>query len=94
MAVNVTADIDDNAPAHGQTITFTYIVAGNDAIDPAQDTITGVATVGGVEIVATTTLTLPGTPAASESFAQPTSASGLLSFTSTANQNVFTAVVP
>jgi hypothetical protein len=94
MAVDVRADVDDNTPSHGDTITFTYTVSGNDAIDPAQDTITGVVTIGGQDYVCSTTLTLPGTPAASESFAQPTSGSGSLSFVSTPDPAVFTAVVP
>ena len=94
MAVSADASVDNATPAHGDTITFTYTVTGNDAIDPAQDTISGVVTIGGADIVCTTTLTLPGTPAASESFAQPTSASGVLSFVSTPDPAVFTAVVP
>jgi len=94
MAVSADGNVDNATPAHGDTITFTYTVTGNETIDPAQDTISGVATIGGQDFVCTTTLTLPGTPAASESFAQPTSESGKLSFASTSNPAVFTAVVP
>jgi len=94
MAVSADGNVDNATPGHGDTITFTYTVTGNDTIDPAQDTISGVATIGGQDFVCTTTLTLPGTPAASESFAQPTSESGKLSFSSTSDPAVFTAVVP
>jgi hypothetical protein len=92
MAVSVDCNVDNATPGHGDTIKFTYVVNGNDTIDPAQDTISGVATIGGQDFVCTTTITLPGTPAASESFAQPTS--DKLSFTSTSDPAVFTAVVP
>lgn len=92
MAVQASLTVAPSSPAHGDTVTATYSVTGNDPIPPSTGTVHGVATVGGQALDVQTTITLPGTPAASESFAVPTMSG--LTFVATANPRVFTALVP
>jgi len=92
MPVSCDINVDDPLPQHGQTITVTYTIDGNDPIDPQGATITGRVVVGGIPQDVSTTITLPGTPAASVTYDVPL-CSGL-SFVSTGNPAVFTAVVP
>lgn len=92
MTVTATLTVTPASPAHGNTVTATYAVSGNDPVPPVTETVSGDATIGGNVIHVTTSLTLPGTPAAAQSFAVPTAAG--LTFTATANPLVFTALVP
>jgi hypothetical protein len=94
MAVSCDINATPLAPNHGDTVTVVYTVTGNDPIDPTSGSITGTVTVGGVEYVAATTITLPGTPSASVSYGTPVDETGTLAFTSTADPATFTAVVP
>jgi hypothetical protein len=92
MAVTCDMNAVPTAPNHGDTITVTYTVSGNDAIDPSSATITGRVVVGGIPYDVNTSITLPGTPAASVTYDVPL-CSGL-SFVSTTAPAVFTSVVP
>lgn len=92
MAVTCDLVLDNTAPAHGDVVTATYIVTGNDAV-PGQDTeADGNADVGGVDYPVSAPLTLPGSPALAQTFDTPTCL-GLV-FVPTADPAVFTAVVP
>jgi hypothetical protein len=93
MAISVSINADDTAPAHGQIVTFTYTVDGNDPIDPSSAVVSGAAVVGGVRYDVSTTMTAPGTPAASEQFEVPTSDAGW-TFTSTSDPAVFSCTIP
>jgi hypothetical protein len=93
MAVSVSLNADDTAPAHGQIVTFTYAVDGNDPIDPSSAVVSGAAVVGGTRYQVTTTMTAPGTPAATEQFEVPTSDAGW-TFQPTSQDNVFTCTIP
>jgi len=93
MAVSVSINADDTAPAHGQIVTFTYTVDGNDAIDPSSAVVNGAAVVGGVRYEVSTTMTAPGTPPASEQFEVPTSDAGW-TFSGTSDPAVFTCTIP
>jgi hypothetical protein len=93
MAVSVSLNADDTAPAHGQLVTFTYAVDGNDAIDPSSAVVSGAAVVGGVRYDVQTTMTVPGTPPASEQFEVPASDAGW-AFNATSEPNIFTCAIP
>ena len=93
MAISCDINADDTAPAHGQIVTFTYTVDGNDPVPPHGATGSGAAVVGGTRYEVSTTMTLPGTPAASEQFEIPTSDAGLV-FAATSDPNVFTTTIP
>jgi len=92
MPVSCDMNAAPSAPAHGETVTVTYSVDGNDPINPTSATITGRVVVGGTPYDVKTAVTLPGTPAASVSYDVPSCPD--LTFTSTADPAVFTAVVP
>jgi len=92
MPVSCDMNASPSAPAHGETVTITYSVQGNDPIDPTSATITGRVVVGGTPYDVSTAVTLPGTPAASVTYDVPLCTG--LSFVSTADPSVFTAVVP
>jgi hypothetical protein len=94
MPISCAINADDTAPAHGQIVTFTYTVDGNDAIDPTSATVSGAAVVGGTRYQVSTTMTLPGTPPASEQFEVPTSDEPSLVFQSTSDPAVFTCTIP
>lgn len=92
MAVVVDLVLDNPAPGHGDVVTATYIVTGNDGA-PAQDTeADGNANIGGENYPDSAPITLPGTPALPQVFDTPTCLG--LTFVPTANPAVFTAVVP
>jgi hypothetical protein len=93
VAVSCDINADDTAPAHGQLVTFVYSVDGNDPVDPTSATVRGAAVVGGTRYDVSTTMTLPGTPAASEQFEVPSSDSGLV-FQSTSDPAKFTCTIP
>jgi len=93
MAISCSLNADDTAPGHGQLVTFTYTVDGNDPVDPQGATVSGAAVVGGVRYEVETTMTLPGTPAASEQFEVPSSDAGLV-FDTTSEPNIFVCTIP
>jgi len=92
MAVSCSLVIDNPNPVHGETITATYIVTGNDAIPPSTGQTLGRVFVGGNPIDVSTQLTMPGTPAQSVSYDTPTYPG--LTFVSTSDPAAFTAVIP
>jgi hypothetical protein len=92
MAVSVSMAVDNPTPAHGDLITVTYVVAGNDAVPAEEEEISGRGVVGGIQYVTTTLLTVPATPALPETFDVPVCAG--LTFTATGDPAVFTATVP
>ena len=93
MAVSCDINVDDPTPAHGDTITVTYSVDGNDPVDPTSATIRGRAVVGGIGYDVSTQVTLPGTPAAGVVYDVPTCPE-LPGFTVTSDSSVFTTTVP
>lgn len=93
MPVSCDINVDDPTPQHGDTITVTYEVDGNDPVDPTSATIRGRAVVGGIGYDVSTTMTLPGTPAAGVVYDVPTCAD-LPGFTATSDPAVFTTTVP
>jgi hypothetical protein len=94
MAISCDINVDDPTPTHGQLVTFTYTVDGNDPVDPTSATVSGAAVVGGVRYEVSTTMTAPGTPAASEQFEVPTSDQPAWIFLATDNANQFTCTIP
>lgn len=92
MAISVSLTVVPAAPAHGDTVTATYVVVGNDPIPGQTLPVHGSVNIGGVDYVADGTLTAPGSPALVEQYAIPTCAG--LTFVATANPRVFTAVMP
>jgi hypothetical protein len=80
------------APAHGDTLVVTYVVDGNDAVDPSGATVRGTVVVGGQTYNVSTDITLPGTPSAEVSFGTPTCDG--LAFQQGASAAEFTAVIP
>jgi hypothetical protein len=92
MAVSCSIGAVPSAPAHGDTLTVTYTVSGNDPVDPSSAQITGRVVVGGTPYDVFTSVTLPGTPAAAVTYAVP--ACPGLTFAATADPAAFTAVVP
>ena len=92
MAVSASMQAAPQAPDHGDTITITYVVTGNDGTAPSTEMIAGQVVVGGVSLDLSTSVRIPGTPAASVSYEVPTGAG--LTFVQGATANTFTAVVP
>ena len=92
MAVSADMSVDNANPAHGDTITVTYTVTGNDAIPPQGATIGGRVVVGGEPFDLSASVTMPGTPAAPKQYAEPVLAG--VNFSATANPAVWTAVIP
>lgn len=98
VSVTVSLTVLPSAPNHGDTVTATYAVVGNDgtpAGPPVQGSLVGDVTVGSDVLHAVTTLTLPGTPAVPplpETFSVPVFSG--LTFAATSAPNVFTALVP
>lgn len=93
MAISVSINADDTAPAHGQLVTFTYTVDGNDPVPSSGATVSGAAVVGGVRYEVETTMTAPGTPAASEQFEVPVSDANW-AFDPTSEPNIFVCTIP
>jgi hypothetical protein len=92
MAVSCDISATPSAPNHGDTITVIYSVTGNDPVDPSSASITGRVVVAGIPYDVATSVTLPGTPAGTVTYAVP-ACSGL-TFAATADPATFTAVVP
>lgn len=93
MPVSCDINVDDPAPGHGDTITVTYSVDGNDPVDPTSATITGRVVVGGIGYDVNTQVTLPGTPAAGVVYDVPQCAE-LPGFTATSDPAEFTTTIP
>lgn len=93
MAISVALNADDTAPAHGQLVTFTYEVDGNDPIPSSGATVRGAAVIGGTRYEVETTMTAPGTPAASELFETPATDAGW-TFSATSEPNIFACTIP
>lgn len=92
MAVAVSLSVTPTAPNHGDTVTATYTVAGNDPIAPQTASLEGDVTVGAETIHASTVLTLPGEPAQEEAYTAPVCQG--LTFAATGDPKVFTSLVP
>ena len=92
MAVAVTLTLDNPTPNHGDTVTATYAVSGNTAVDAHDTAVDGDATIGTTDFPVTATVTIPATVVESETFAVPVCAE--LTFVATADPAVFTALVP
>lgn len=81
MAVSVTLTITPSAPQHGDTITATYTVTGNNPIP-----VSGDVKVGGVDYAVSASVT------PSVVYTTPTAPG--LTFTATSTPGVYTAVAP
>src|SRR5262249_44489900 len=92
MAISADLTVDNSTPAHGDTITVTYSITGNDATDPATLTISGSVLVDGQRYTATTSVVLPGTDPAEVAYETPTC--DQLTFAPTSDPAAFTALVP
>ena len=92
MAISCDIGASPSAPHHGDTLTVTYTVTGNDPVDPSAANVTGRVVVDGIPYDVSTSITKPGTPAAPVSYAIP--ACPGLTFSATADPATFTAVVP
>jgi hypothetical protein len=92
MAVTVELVIDNVNPGHGDVVTATYVVTGNDGTPATDQAVDGQANVGGTDYEADSALTLPASAALPQTFDTPTCLG--LTFVPTANPAVFTAVVP
>ena len=92
MAVSVTLQVDNPTPAHGDTVTATYVVVGNTEVAAHDSDVNGDATVGPDDFPVTATVTIPLTTALPETFSVPVCAD--LTFVATADPTVFTALVP
>jgi hypothetical protein len=94
MAVSCDINVDDPTPTHGQLVTFTYTVDGNDPIASSSAVVSGRAIVGGVPYDVSTTMTAPGTPAAGEQYEVPTSDQPGWVFLATSDAHQFTCTIP
>lgn len=92
MAVSAFINATPQAPDHGDTLTVSYVVTGNDPTPPSSSVVSGQVVVGGNPLSVNTTVTLPGTPAAPVTYDVP-QCDGL-TFTATDDPDTFTAVVP
>lgn len=92
MPITATITASPSSPNHGDTVTFTYHVSGNDPVAPVSQPVTGDVTVGGLDLQVSTTVSLPGTPALPEVYSTPVTAG--LTPVATADPHVFTALVP
>lgn len=90
--VSVAMTVSPAVPAHGATVTATYVVTGNTSGPGTPVVVSGSVTVDGTAIPVTASFTLPGAPSAAVTYATPTCPG--LTFQPTANPAVFTAVVP
>lgn len=92
MAINCFMDASPSAPDHGDTLTVSYSVTGNDPVSPSTARISGTVVVGGTSYDVSTTVTLPGSPPSEVTYEVP-ECDGL-TFAPTADEAVFSAVVP
>jgi hypothetical protein len=89
---SLTLTLDKDHPAHGETVTATYAVLGNDGTPERSASISGTATVGDQPLTAAVVVTFPAVDPLPVTYDAPTVAG--LTFTATKNPTVFTAVVP
>ena len=92
MAITATLTVDNPTPAHGDMITATYAVFGNDGTPAQAGSVTGSTDVGGQVIDVLTTLTFPAVDPLPVTYAKPVTPG--LTWVATANPAVWTAVVP
>ena len=92
VAISASASVDKPTPAHGDTVTLTYAVSGNTGSGAQQITVTGNVNVGGVNYPVTVPLTLPATAGLPVTYSTPTAPG--LTFQTTGNPAVFTALIP
>jgi hypothetical protein len=92
MAVAVTLVVAPAVPNHGDSVVAQYVVAGNDAVPPVDETVDGQATVGAEDFAVSAPVTLPGVDKLPEVFAVPIAA-GLV-FEATVDPTKFVALVP
>lgn len=89
----LTLTLDNDHPAHGDTITATYAVAGNDGTPERSASVTGHATIGDQPFQTATVVVFPAIDPLPETFDAPT-VDGL-TFAQDANDpHVWTALVP
>lgn len=96
MAVSAAMNATPSAPAHGQTLTISYSITGNDPVAPFTAQITGGVVVGGQPMDLSTSITMPGTPAQPVTYDIPEgpAGTGLVFQVSPTDPSTFTAVVP
>jgi hypothetical protein len=98
MTVAASLSLSPTAPKHGDTVTATYTVTGNDGTPAGADqtaSVVGTVRVGDQDLQVHTDITLPGTAAVDPlpvTYAVPTVAG--LTFVGTSKANIFTALVP
>jgi hypothetical protein len=92
MAVSVELVLDNPNPGHGDVVTATYVVSGNDGTPAQEVVVDGSASVGGTAYNADSAVTLPASAALPQTYDTPTALG--LTFVPTADPAVFTAVVP
>lgn len=92
MPVTLALTIAPSNPGHGDTVTATYTVQGNDGIPPQAAEVSGTATIGGADLDVSTVITLPAAPPLGEEFDAPTGAG--LTWEATPDPKVWTAVIP
>lgn len=88
----LTLTLDNDHPAHGDTVTATYTVGGNDGAPARPVTVSGTASIDCQEFTASGVVTLPGTDPLPESFDAPVCDG--LTFVATDDPAVWTALVP
>lgn len=92
MPITVQLVVSNPTPAHGETVTASYMVAGNDGTPPEPGTLVGHAVIGGVDYAVEGTITKPAIAPLEESFSAPTMAG--LAFQPTSDPTVWVALVP
>lgn len=90
---SMTLTTDKTTYSHGDTVTVTCNVFGNEGTPDRVAVINEAATAGDQPLIANVTITLPGDPALPVSFSAPTSEESL-TFSPTADPAVWTALVP
>lgn len=92
MAITVSLVLSTPTPAHGDTITATYVVNGNDGTPAEPVTVGGGVTIGGQDLDVMVVLTKPAIDPLSETYEPPTCPG--LTFEPTDDPRVWTALIP
>lgn len=92
MPITVQLVVSNPTPAHGETVTASYVVTGNDGTPPEPGTLVGRAMIGGQEYDVEGTITKPAIPPLEETFDAPTMDG--LTFEATADPAIWVALVP
>lgn len=92
MAITASLVLSNPTPAHGETITATYVVNGNDGTPAEPVTVGGDVTIGGQDLEVMVVLTKPAIDPLSETYSAPTCPG--LTFEATGDPRVWTALVP